>query len=136
MNSDDKLKELGKQVELSDEEITAIKNSKWYRVNPVVYIIFGIIAILASFQGYVIGKDEGSYPFRIFLGPLTITTTERNTNILRIIGIGVLAILLAFLCFIISYFIGFESAPISETTTNVVNGTTYSTGVGYGVWSI
>ncbi len=136
MNSDEKLKELGSRLDVSEEEITEIRKSKWYRVNPVIYIVLGVIGVLSSFQGNIIGKDVGTYPFRIFLGPFTIITTENNNNKRKVIGVVIITVSIALICFLIGYLNGYGNASVSGPTTKVINGTTYTIGTEYGVWSL
>ncbi len=135
MNSDDKLKELGERLEISEEELTVMKKPRWYKVNPIVYVILGVVAILTYFQGYNIGKDAGTYPFRIFFGPFVITTEKANIK-LRIIGVVMVAAFLAIICSLIGLTIGFGDAPSSEPRTEIIHGTTYTIAARYGVWSL
>ncbi len=77
MNPDERLKELGNRVSLSEEEITIIKKKPWYWRNPRIYfIITGVIAVL-SYIFFTIGMNKHS---PVVSSDLTSVTTPITSS--------------------------------------------------------
>ncbi|MFX0212424.1 MAG: hypothetical protein ACFFDT_41000 [Candidatus Hodarchaeota archaeon] len=80
MNSDEKLRELGKQVDLSDKEITVIQKNSWYRRNPRIYFLGGGIIAALSYILFVIGYNKTSSDSPASPSDLTSVTTTLTSS--------------------------------------------------------
>ncbi len=127
MNSVDKLKELGRRVDLSDEEVTAVKRSKWRNKDTNVYILMSGVVLLGAALGYILGSKnhvfEVPYPYQTFLGPAMLTMEKKSA--LRSFGIVRIILFLTLISFLIGFKIG-----MGDSTDTVV----YTPAIRYGVF--